>query len=435
MQKKAAILPWAMRPHQKAVVEVAMEAFGKGWIITVKSKRQVGKTTLAEDLLLRYAFNFHTVRSSTLSVLVEPTLGQARRVYKDLVKVCEGAPFLKRNNDSLLEIEFVNGSSILFKSAEQKDSLRGFTVTGILIIDECAFIQDEIYDILQPSTDVFSAPKLLISTPKLKQGFFYRYYQAGLDGTTPNIISVDFNNYDTSEFLPKDKLEQYRRMMPKAQFTTEYLGEFLDSDSILFENIKGCIAPASTDWQEVYVGIDWGTGAGGDYTSIGAFDEKGRMVFIDYFNDKSTFEQVRYICGLLSPYKQAIRCIQPESNSIGTPMTDMLVDELNKQGLHNLVRTVSPFTTTNNEKARLVAQLQVALEQNLITIIDDAGLLAQLTAYEATYNPRTGVVSYNAPQGLHDDNCISTMLAFDALQGSQKRGLYNISFSHTRTRR
>jgi hypothetical protein len=68
----------------------------------------------------------------------------------------------------------------------------------------------------------------------------------------------------------------------------------------------------------------------------------------------------------------------------------------------------------------------VALEQNLITIIDDAGLLAQLTAYEATYNPRTGVVSYNAPQGLHDDNCISTMLAFDALQGSQKRGLYNI---------
>ena len=433
MQKKKAILPWVMRPHQKAVVEIAMAAFGKGTIIPVKSKRQVGKTTLAEDLLLRYAFNFHAVRSSTLSVLVEPTLGQARRVYKDLVKVCEGAPFLKRNNDSLLEIEFVNGSSILFKSAEQKDSLRGFTVTGILIIDECAFIADEIYDILQPATDVFSAPKLLLSTPKLKQGFYYRYYQAGLDGTNPNIISIDFNDYDTSEFLSPDKLEQYRRMMPKSQFKTEYMGEFLDSDSILFDNIKCCIAPPPSDSREIYVGIDWGSGSGGDYTSIAAFDEKGRMVLIDYFNDKATFEQIAYLVRILQQYRGAVKAIFPEANSIGTPLTAMLEDELRKRSLGDIARCITPFVTTNAEKGRLVTQMQVALEQNTITLLDDAGLLAQLAAYEASYNPRTGVVTYNAPQGLHDDNCISTMLALDAWHSSQKTGVYHISFSHTRS--
>lgn len=435
MQTKTAILPWKMRPHQKAVVDIAMAAFGKGTIIPVKSKRQVGKTTLAEDLLLRYAFNFYKVRSSTLSVLVEPTLGQARRVYKELVRVCESAPFLKRNNDSLLEIEFVNGSSILFKSAEQKDSLRGFTVTGILIIDECAFIQDEIYDILQPATDVFSAPKLLLSTPKLKQGFYYRYYVAGLDGTNSNIVSVDFNDYDTSEFLSAGKLEQYRRMMPKSQFTTEYLGEFLDSDSILFDNIKGCVAPAPADSREIYFGIDWGSGSGGDYTSIAAFDEKGRMVSIDYFNDKGTFEQIQYICNLLEPHKGAIKAVFPEANSIGTPMTAMLEDELRKRGLGSVARTITPFVTTNSEKGRLVTQMQVALEQNAITLLDDTGLLAQLAAYEASYNPRTGIVTYNAPQGLHDDNCISTMLALDAFRSSQRTGNYVVSFSHTRTRR
>lgn len=426
------ILPWAAKEHQQAVIDIANEAFGKGTIIPVKSKRQVGKTTLAEMILMRYAFNFHRLRTSTLSVLVEPTLDQSRRVYKEMVRVMESMPFLKRKNDALLEIEFINGSSILFKSAEQRDSLRGFTVTGILIVDECAFIQDEIYDILQPTTDVYSAPILLISTPKLKQGFFYRYYQAGLSGTHPNIVSVDFNKFDTSAFLSNEKLEQYRRMMPKSQFMTEYLGEFLDTDSILFENIKNCIAPAPTEWSGIYVGIDWGSGTGGDYTSMTAFDDKGRMVFINYFNDKTTSEQIRYICDYLSPYGNAIKRIMPEANSIGTPLTDLLLEELGRRGMNQMRNNVQPFTTTNAEKARLVSQMQVSLEQNQITLLDDTGLISQLTAYEATYNPRTGVVSYNAPQGLHDDNCMSSMLALDALRNSQKVGQYSISFTRRR---
>ena len=428
MRTKSVILPWAAKPHQKAVIDIANDAFGKGTIIPVKSKRQVGKTTLAEIILLRYAFNFQHIRTSTLSVFVEPTLDQSRRVYKELVKVLEPMPFLKRKNDALLEIEFTNGSTILFKSAIQRDSLRGFTVTGILIIDECAFIQDEVYDILQPTTDVFLAPKLLISTPKLKQGFFYRYYQAGIDGTAPNIISVDFNEYDTSDFLSADRLELYRKMMPKSQFTTEYLGEFLDTDSILFQGIKDCIGPAPENVSGLYVGIDWGSGAGGDYTSVAAFDESGQMVFLHYFNDKGTYEQIRFICSILSPYSSVIRGIEPESNSIGTPLIDMMMDELKLRGDGQLCGVIHPFTTTNSDKARLVSQMQVSLEQKTITLLDDPGLLSQLTAYEATYNPRTGVVSYNAPQGLHDDNCISTMLALDSLRNSQRVGNYNLSF-------
>lgn len=432
MRRKVEVtMPWAMKPHQKAVVDITDAAFGNGTIIPVKSKRQVGKTTLAECVLLRYAFNFSKVRQQTLSVLVEPTLDQSRRVYKEMTKICDGMPFLKRKNDSLLEIEFSNGSQILFKSAEQRDSLRGFTVTGILIIDECAFIQDEVYDILQPTTDVYSAPILLISTPKLKSGFFFRYYQAGKEGTNPHIVSVDFNEYDTSEFLSPERLEQYRQMMPKAQFKTEYLGEFLDSDSILFENIKGCIGDPPAEIHELFIGIDWGSGSGGDYTSVAAFDQDGKMAFIDYFNDKSTYDQIRYIAALIGKYGKAVRKIRPESNSIGTPLTDMLLQEFRTNGMQYLCAAVEPFTTTNKEKARLVSQMQVALEQSNITILNDRGLITQLSAYEATYNPRTGVVTYNAPQGLHDDNCISTMLALEALQ-STKKSRYSISFGNAK---
>ena len=409
--------------HQRAVHKAMDGYFRSGKMYVVKSKRQVGKTTMAENILLECAIN----HKNTLSVLVEPTLDQSRRVYKEIVKAIEETPILVRKNDSLLEIELATGSSILFKSAEQRDNLRGFTVTGILVIDECAFIQDDVFDILMPTTDVHAAPLLLISTPKLKAGAYYRYYMAGLEGTSPNIVSIDFNKFDTSFLLPADRLEQYRRMMPRAQFTTEYLGEFLDSDAILFTNIRECQGPAPTEFSHLYIGIDWGSGGGGDYTSVCAFTDKRQMAFIDYFNDKATFEQVRHICDVLALYGSKVASIQAEGNSIGTPMIALLKDELLKRGMHGMSNNVVQFTTTNQEKVRLVNQLQVALEQKNISILDDRGLTAQLSAYEATYNPKTNNVSYNAPAGMHDDNCISTMLALDALERSNKRGRYNIS--------
>jgi len=218
-------------------------------------------------------------------------------------------------------------------------------------------------------------------------------------------------------------------MMPRSQFLTEYLGEFLDTDSVLFSNIKECVGPAG-DGKDLFVGIDWGSGAGGDYTSVCAFDENGRMVFIDYFNDKSTFEQARYIADLLALRAGSVRFIQAESNSIGTPMIALLKDELERRGKQSVAHLVTPFNTTASEKVRLVNQLQVALEQKAITLLDDRGLLTQLASYEATYNPKTNNVSYNAPAGLHDDNCISTMLAYDAKFNRQRRGEYHISFLH-----
>ena len=101
-------------PHQRAVHRIMEGYFGSGKMYVVKSKRQVGKTTMAENILLDCSINHR----DTLSVLVEPTLDQSRRVYKEIVRAIEATPILLRKNDSLLEIELANGSTILFKSAD-----------------------------------------------------------------------------------------------------------------------------------------------------------------------------------------------------------------------------------------------------------------------------------------------------------------------------
>ena len=122
-----------------------VQADENGWFYVVKARRQCGKSILAIDLLLYYAF-----KGRSIGTCLEPTLAQCRRVYKQIINAVGGteSPLLRSANATLLEIEFVNGSQIIFKSAEQRDALRGITVKrSILVIDEAAFIPKEIFAI------------------------------------------------------------------------------------------------------------------------------------------------------------------------------------------------------------------------------------------------------------------------------------------------
>lgn len=87
------------------------------------------------------------------------------------------------------------------------------------MIDEAAFCQDDVfYQILVPTTNVFKSDIFIVSTPKFKQGFFYNLWMKGQDEENSKIICVDWNNYDTSKYLPPETLELYRQEMPKLAF-------------------------------------------------------------------------------------------------------------------------------------------------------------------------------------------------------------------------
>ena len=76
-------------------------------IQVIKAKRQVGKSILAEVCVLYKSFN----SNDSISVIIEPTLSQSRRVFKQIIKSVGGdtSPVIKSANATLLEIEFQNG--------------------------------------------------------------------------------------------------------------------------------------------------------------------------------------------------------------------------------------------------------------------------------------------------------------------------------------
>ena len=421
---KAEYVGFTPYKHQRDVINLLVnDSYKKHRTVTVVSKRQVGKSLMAENLLLYFGINF----ARTISICVSPTLAQAR--FKDMMDAVGSSDIISSSNATLLEITLANRSQILFKSSEQKEALRGYRVTGLLVIDECAYIEDSAYYTILPWVDVSGAPILLISTPRVKSGFFFNNYIRGKEGAD-EFYTIDWSDPkykdDLDKLLPPSRLEEYRRMLPKQQFATEYLGQFLDQDGVVFTNFKNCLKVNTIQPSDkLYWGIDWANGGNNDDTVITAVNQDGKQVFLQYWNNLTPTQQVEKIFKVLKTYEMQTQVIQPELNSIGEPYTDMLKQKLSPQ----MQSKVFGFTTSNQSKNDIVAQLQVAFEREEIEILDDERQLLELGSYAMDYNPKTHTVTYNAPNGLHDDICMALMFAWDAYHKRTLRGNYCIGFS------
>ena len=378
------------------------------WLI-IKAKRQCGKSICMEGLLIASSLK----QDNSFSLFVSPVIQQARKVYQDVCNIA--SELIKSANGSILEITFINGSVIKFGSSQQADSLRGFTIkkSGILIIDEAAFCSDDVfYQILVPTTNVYHSDIFIVSTPKFKRGFFYELWLKGLDTTQDKVISVDWNNYDTSKYLPTETLELYREQMPKLAFKSEFLAEFIDGEGTVFSDFKRCIQDLPfIDDAPTFIGIDWGGNTGNDNTAITVgqiINNKARITHLFSFNDKNANETIDYIVKLIKSLHTQDICVEVEKNSIGNIFYQLLYE-----AIPNYV-SLSSFNTTNKSKDRIIKQLINCFEKNIITIPNDQKLINELSMYQCVINSN-GLPVYNAPSGLNDDRVMSLCFCIDRM--------------------
>lgn len=402
-----------MYEWQKPVYDKVSNDNGRGGIYVLKSRRQCGKSIIAEILLLYYAF-----KRLSISCLVEPTQSQCRRVFKQIIQAIGGygSPILKSANATLLEIEFTNGSQIIMKSAEQGDNIRGLTVSyGILVIDEAAFIEREVFEILFPVVDATSSPVLLISTPLFEDGVFWEMYTAGVAGER-NITVFDWAQYDTSALLPPEKLEYYRKTISPLKFQSEYLGQFIKEGSYLFGNVSACVGERSGK-PAVVAGVDWGAG-GTDSTVVVFMDADKAVTDIKRWTDVDPVVLVDYVAAEINARKSLTR-VQVEKNSIGEVYLSMLKRKV-ANGL------LWEFNTTNESKRRIIETLITAFQTGDIRIPNDAETIKQLQHFTAEKTP-TGKLTYAGADGVHDDIVMALAMAYDIYR--KKDIKFNIAFA------
>ena len=73
--------------------------------------------------------------------------------------------------------------------------------------------------------------------------------------------------------------------------------------------------------------------------------------------------------------------------------------------------------------------MQTKKKKKNVTLLPDDKEIRQFGYFTANYNPKTRNVSYSAPDGLHDDTVMATLIAYDAYRNGTQMGNYNIGFS------
>lgn len=382
-----------------------LKSHWKGYTHVIKSKRQCGKSILMQSILVSTAIN----NPRTVSIYLAPTLEQARKIFDSIKSVILPTKIYKKHNDVRMFIKLTNAAEIQFKSAEQREALRGYTVTGIMCVDEAAYINDSIFFDCLAWVNVSNAPVLICSTPRHKTGFFYNLYTQGSGEVIDKVISYNWSSYDTSALLSNEKLEQYRRDVPQTQFKTEFLGEFLENEGGVFGDYDDIVSNDFTPNLNLYMGIDWGTGTGQDETAICIFNSNKEMVDLVHFADKDETSTIEYIISLLKKYHPLK--VQVETNSIGQVFYGLLDKAIKANKINTMLLR---FTTTNESKERIINNFQVAIQRKEVTILDDVTLKIQMDMYEMKLN-NNGKHIYNAPTGYHDDCIIAMLLAFNCI--------------------
>ena len=386
----------------------------KASTIAVKAPRQRGKSVMDEMLLLYTAIN----RPGSISYIVEPTFSQAMKVWTEITEAIEGTAIFYSKNSSFLSIFLRNKSKIYCKSGEQRENLRGFTASGIVILDEAAYLSDDVIQTIMPWVDAHQAPIIMTSSPRVKAGMFYEFYMKGL-GSTPSIYSFDWSEYDTSALLPPDRLEFYRQTLAANVFWTEYLGRFLENKSNVFGNFEDVLSNNydKTD-HEYYFGIDWGAGTGNDRTAIAIFNSQKQMVKLEYFSDKDETDTITYIGDLIKEYNP--KKVTVETNSIGQVFFGLLKKEVTNR---HLTTSVEGFSTNNDSKNTIVNELQVAIQNKTVQLLNDPELILEMSSYERTIS-KSGKFQYNGKTPVHDDAVIGTMIALHNINSN--KGVYCI---------
>lgn len=195
----------------------------------VAAGRRCGKSRLSAVTLLIEALN---CPEGSAVMYVAPTLGQARTIIWDLLHEL-GRPIIKSSHINNLEISLINGRKILVRGADNPDSLRGVSLT-YLVLDECAFIKEDVWQkILRAALSDKKGRALFISTPS-GRNWLYEIFKLGQTGEDPDWKSWHFTTADNETIDPKE-IEAAKRTLSSFAFKQEYLSSFDTSGADVFK--------------------------------------------------------------------------------------------------------------------------------------------------------------------------------------------------------
>ena len=369
---------------------------------------------LIEYLCKKYTFNAY----------ISPTFSQGKKVFAELIKLLDGTGIVKKANAAELLIETVYGSTLKFFSMESPTAIRGYTISGLLVMDEAAFFptktsdgQDPYYNVIFPIIKARKPKVLVISTPNGKQGMFYDLYLKAVNGEQ-GYYQLTATIYD-DDLITKDEIEELKRGYPPLAFQQEFEVQFLSNALTVFPNFETCF-DGKYNGGKCWLGIDPST-VGDDNTIVTIVNEANQVK--QYKIDGSLDVKYDRIANIINQYNPVATYI--ESNSIGEVMGNEIKKKLLKKG------NFMTFLTTNESKKDYISLIAVNIANNTIHFEPENTLLYSELGTFTFKLTKTGNVTYAATDGKHDDTITSLGIALQCKEDNKYVGMNNNAFVMT----
>src|SRR5215212_565749 len=192
--------------------------------VLLNCSRQSGKSTMTAVIALHRALYY----PGSLILCLAPALRQSQELfgkvmgfYRDL-----GRPVTPQA-ERRLSLELENGSRIVTLPGSEK-TIRGFSGTSLLVLDEAARVDDELYFAVRPMLAVSGGALMMLSTPYGKRGVFYEEWTGGL-GWERYEVPASRCPRISGEFL-----EEERACLPPFIFRQEYECSFEETEDQVF---------------------------------------------------------------------------------------------------------------------------------------------------------------------------------------------------------
>ena len=365
--------------------------------IVIRSGRQIGKSTMTAIKALHRAIQ----RPKQQILVLAPSQRQSALLFNkilDFINYNKLIQTLFIDRQTMTMLFFKNGSSIYVVPAGFRgETIRGFS-PHLIIIDEAAFVDDEVFVAVEPSIAATNGDLWLLSTPYGKRGKFYESFH-----------DKDYSSYhlksDVSPLITTEFLNHEHSIMTDNDYRQEYEGEFIDEADNFFthELIHSCIADVESDVpteHKYFLGVDCAR-FGSDETvyMIGEVQkELIKVVKIISTSKQPMTDIIGRVKQLHKTWK--FQNVFMDETGMGGGAVDVL-----KEGnipLQNLKGELSGIGFTLQNKEEMYNNLKLLMEKKMVLYPKHDKLILQMAGLEHQYTS-SGGLSIHHPDNGHDD--------------------------------
>lgn len=404
----------------------------KDRFIAIRAARRFGKSFVFSAFAAWYA----ATHPNAKIVCISKSQRQSSLMFETISGMINGsqlASSIVRSTQTLLK--FSNGATIQSLPGSNPDALRGFTI-NLVLIDEAAFVPEELFHVLYPTITSCKGTVVLISTPGLSSGEFYRACQPESEYTHMHLTHDDAKFADGTPLVDPAELEREKERNggeDSPAYRQEYLAEFTDSDGAFFR-LDAIQSAVAYDVEQLSIGIpERKYVIGLDVAMVRDFTVS---VVLDYTDPEhlTVVEMQRYT-----------NCTEDEiAFKVGDQasrfnVTKILVDDGNMgKSVIREIRSLYPkyrveaFNFNRKTKPALMTKMSTVLNKRQLRLPANEDIIRELASLVYTENPDTHYMQIKAAGNGHDDICMAIALAIEAAGVSYGTGSIGIATAKKR---